>query len=218
MNFGNAGFELGELVRGFASAIVDADAKRPIAKSARSNRKFQAGIGPCAEPLAVSLIMRELAVLCPEKYEKYQTSVNYPGSKQECDLCFGLAPDWDWAVEVKLFRLCGDNGKPNDHMLTHLLSPYPGHRSALTDLEKLRGWKGPKKKAIIIYAFNHNRWPIQSGIDAFEVLARSRATLSKRFEAPFSGLVHPVHSAGAVVGWQLLHELEPSPIPDKPKL
>jgi len=26
----------------------------------------------------------------------------------------------------------GDNGKPNDNMLMHILSPYPAHRSALT--------------------------------------------------------------------------------------
>ena len=29
-------------------------------------------------------------------------------------------------------RLKGDNGKPNDNMLMHILSPYPQHRSALT--------------------------------------------------------------------------------------
>lgn len=31
----------------------------------------------------------------------------------------------------------GDNGKPNDNMIMHILSPYPDHRSALTDCSKL---------------------------------------------------------------------------------
>ncbi len=34
-------------------------------------------------------------------------------------------------------RLMGDNGKPNDNILTHILSPYPAHRSAVTDCAKL---------------------------------------------------------------------------------
>jgi hypothetical protein len=36
-----------------------------------------------------------------------------------------------------MLRLMGDNGKPNDNMLMHILSPYPSHRSALTDCQKL---------------------------------------------------------------------------------
>jgi hypothetical protein len=31
----------------------------------------------------------------------------------------------DWAIEVKMLRLMGDNHKPNDNMLMHILSPYP---------------------------------------------------------------------------------------------
>jgi len=38
---------------------------------------------------------------------------------------------------VKMLRLMGDNSKPNDNMLMHILSPYPSHRSALTDCQKL---------------------------------------------------------------------------------
>ena len=36
-----------------------------------------------------------------------------------------------------MLRFLGDNGKPNDNILMHVLSPYPQHRSALTDCEKL---------------------------------------------------------------------------------
>jgi hypothetical protein len=41
------------------------------------------------------------------------------------------------AVEVKMLRLMGDNGKPNDNMLMHILSPYPDDNSALTDCQRL---------------------------------------------------------------------------------
>jgi hypothetical protein len=110
---------------------------------------------------------------------------------------------WEWAIEVKLLRLSGDNDKPNDHMLMHLLSPYPMHRSALTDLDKLLKWTEPKHKAILVYGFDHALWPLEPALDAFEILARSRARLSERFQALFSDLVHPVHSAGAVVAWEV---------------
>lgn len=53
---------------------------------------------------------------------------------QKCDLVL----EGEWAVEVKMLRCLGDNGKPNDNILMHILSPYPAHRSALTDCMKLR--------------------------------------------------------------------------------
>jgi hypothetical protein len=34
---------------------------------------------------------------------------------------------WGWAIEVKMLRLMGDNGKLNDNMVMHILSPYPAH-------------------------------------------------------------------------------------------
>jgi hypothetical protein len=36
-----------------------------------------------------------------------------------------MSPSWEWAIEIKMPRLMGDNGKPNDNMLMHILSPYP---------------------------------------------------------------------------------------------
>jgi hypothetical protein len=56
--------------------------------------------------------------------------VPYPIGRQKCDLCIGVPPSWEWAVEIKMLRLMGDNGKPNDNMLRHILSPYPNDRSA----------------------------------------------------------------------------------------
>jgi hypothetical protein len=40
-------------------------------------------------------------------------------------------------------------------------------------------------------------------IDAFELLAARQVELSRREVATFSPLVHPVHSAGRVFGWEV---------------
>ena len=58
-------------------------------------------------------------------------------ARQRCDIAIG--DPIQWAVEVKMLRLFGDNGKLNDNMVMHVLSPYPQHRSALTDVSKLQG-------------------------------------------------------------------------------
>ena len=194
---------LAELAWEFAAALRAVDAKEPIAKNIRSKVSFRPGIGPHSESVALSLILGELVSRSPEKYRAHSTSVPYPGKRQKCDVCFGISPNWDWAIEVKLLRLSGDNDKPNDHMLMHILSPHPEHRSALTDLDKLLSWEGPRHKAILIYGFDHKRWPLEPAVQAFEVLARSRSRLSDRNYCAFSGLVHPVHSSGAVVAWEI---------------
>lgn len=63
--------------------------------------------------------------------------VPYPGSsRQKCDLAIGEEAD-PLFVECKLLRILSDNGKPNDNMLMHILSPYPQHRSAVADCATL---------------------------------------------------------------------------------
>jgi len=106
-------------------------------------------------------------------------------------------------VELKLLRLLGDNGKQNDNMLTHILSPYPKHRSSLTDCPKLlrSGFHG--RKAIVIYGFDYPAWSMDPAIGAFEVLARLHVVLGMRTEASFGDLVHPVHQNGRVFGWEV---------------
>jgi hypothetical protein len=102
-----------------------------------------------------------------------------------------------------MLRFLGDNGKENSNILMHILSPYPAHRSALTDCDKLvqSGLRG--RKAIIIYGFDHTDWPLDPAVEAFEELASSRVSLGVRQEAGFFGLIHPVHSAGRVFGWEI---------------
>ena len=197
------GFELAEFTSDFANALRAADARQPVAQNSRSKTCFKPGIGPHSESAALRLILKELASRCPHKYREHATSVRYPRTKQKCDVCFGVAPNWDWAIEVKLLRFFGDNNKPNDHMLMHILSPYPEHRSALTDVDKLNAWTDPKRKAVLIYGFEYEGWPLEPALRAFEVLAGSHSNLGEREQRAFSGLSHPVHSCGAVVGWEV---------------
>jgi hypothetical protein len=103
-----------------------------------------------------------------------------------------------------MMRLMGDNGKANDNILTHILSPYPQQRSALTDCSKLKdsGFNG--RLGILIYGYSYQGYPLEPVIHAFELLAQDRCRLSPHAEANFSGLIHPVHHEGAIYVWELL--------------
>ena len=102
-----------------------------------------------------------------------------------------------------MLRLLGDNEKANDNMMGQILSPYPGHGSALTDCTKLLASQLGTHKAILIYGFDHARWPMDPAIEAFEVLATRKVTLTSCAVASFDGLIHPVHQRGRVFGWEV---------------
>lgn len=196
---------LGEIVADFAGGIVLADARRPVAVNVRSKEQFQPGIGPHSEAQTVELVITELMALKPHLYaERVGLGVPYPeNQRQKCDLCLGQPQAWDWAVEVKMLRILGDNGKANDNILMHIFSPYPAHRSAVTDCSKLAATSLAPKRAILIYGYDAEGWPLDPAIDAFEVLASRQVRLGMRHRADFSGLVHRVHASGRVYGWEI---------------
>jgi hypothetical protein len=102
-----------------------------------------------------------------------------------------------------MLRVMGDNGKPNDNILMHILSPYPGNRSAVTDCEKLLQSGLPGRKAIMIFAYEYRDYAAEPVIRAFELLASDRVGLGPRKSTEFSGLVHPVHRTGRVFAWEI---------------
>jgi hypothetical protein len=162
-------------VEDFARAIESVDARAPQAVNARTGAPYQPGIGPHTESAKVTLVVEELADKVPELYSRFSTSVPYPDiARQRCDLSLGEEGDWRWALEVKMVRLLGDNGKPNDNMLMHILSPYRAHRSAVTDCGKLIASGFCARKGILIFGYESEEWPIRPAIDAFEALG-SRA-------------------------------------------
>jgi hypothetical protein len=195
---------LDELVADFAVGLMAADRKAPRAINQRSKEQFQPGIGPHTEAETIRLVMEDLRQISPVAYGKFERNVPYPKAPlQKCDLVIH-AEEFTWFVEVKMLRLVGDNGKLNDNMLMHILSPYPQHRSALTDCEKLAGSGFSGRKAIFIYGYAHKDWPAAPAIQAFEALARLRVQLSARAQSDFVGLCHPIHQNGSVFGWELL--------------
>jgi hypothetical protein len=196
--------DLKTMVGDFAKAIQAVDATAPI------NPPYQPGIGPFDENDVVGMIMARLGREETAPYGSYALGVPYGGaSRQRCDLCLGSPPEWDWAIEVKAFRMLGDNGRPNDYMLKHLLSPYPLSRSALSDCEKLVSSNLAPRRAILIYGYDPPAYPLDVAIDAFEFIASRKVRMSPRASAPFDGLIHPVHQRGAVFAWELLGEAGP---------
>src|SRR5262245_36338989 len=170
---------LSEFVTQFAAALNAADGRRPIAVSPRSGRIYQPGIGPHPEDRAVDLIVAELNVRRPDW--RIALRQCYPGSKQTCDLLWGNPPEW--AIEIKMFRPNGDNGKPDDTAIKDILSPFASDRSAIADLLKLAGSSIAERHAIFIYGFEDVRRPLSQLIEAFELLARARVQLVCRSEA-----------------------------------
>lgn len=201
---------LERLARDFARAIEAVDARRPVAKSKRTGRPYQPGIGPHAEKDALRLVVHEAVASAPDWYRCVEEDVRYPTApRQRCDLSIET-PDGALHVEAKLLRMVGDNGKPNDNMLNHILSPYPRQNSALTDCAKLAEscFAGRKGVLIIGYSYPDMDMPLEPAIAAFEALARRTTRLGQRVQAAFSGLCHPVHRSGAVLAWEVLRVVE----------
>jgi hypothetical protein len=197
-------FDLADLVADFAGGLMAADSRCPQAINQRSKVAYQPGIGPHPETATVELVLSELRRGSPELYGKSAVGVPYEaGSRQKCDVAFGQSPDWDWLIEVKMIRMLGDNAKANDNLPTHILSPYPAHRSALTDCVKLATSHLDGRKAILIYGYESGAWPLAPLVEAFEALARLNVEVGRRHTASFEGLIHPVHSAGSVYAWEI---------------
>jgi len=192
--------ELASIVAELARGLHAADELRPVATSQRGTRVYQPGIGPHAENAAIALALATFtaqAAIGP-----WGQFVPYPGfPRQKCDLWVGQPNEW--VIEIKMARLRGDNGKPDDTAIKDILSPYESDRSALADCTKLANAQFTCRKAVIIYGFDYSDRLLDPMIDAFELLAARRVQLSQREVDAFGPLVHPVHSAGRVFGWEV---------------
>jgi hypothetical protein len=193
---------LDTLVADIAFAFSAADARRPAWVSQRSGRQYMPGLGPQAENAAVELMLTELTSRPAYRAVACGQFLPYPDApRQKCDLWIGTPVIW--AIEVKMARFRGDNGKPDDTAVKDILSPYESDRSALTDATKLATAGFPAHTAIVIYGFDYPDRPLDPAIDAYETLARERVNLGERAEAAMRPLVHPVHALGRVFGWEI---------------
>lgn len=129
------GVSLEEIVRGFAAAFARVDAGAPVWTTSKGHA-YQPGVGPHPENAAVALVLAELAQDPTWPPVPCGQFVPYPNQKgQVCDMWVGQPAEW--LVEVKMARLRGDNGKPDDMTIKKVISPYARDHSAVTDATKL---------------------------------------------------------------------------------
>ena len=178
--------EYREIVIKIADILKDFDAERPVHKS------FRPGIGPFGEPQIVSIIAQRLSLrgIAAE-------------TKRKPDLIIIN----QWAIEFKIVRPFGDNGKEAENWSVNMLHPYTGNVSLISDAIKLISLSDFLNKGLFVIGFEHNPAKINLDplLESFEVIARQvmGIRLSERIEQKRVGLIHPVHQVIRCIGWQL---------------
>lgn len=113
-----------------------------------------------------------------------------------------------WAVECKIARPFGDNGKPAENWSVNLLHPYAGNTSLLGDCLKLRALVTNERKAAVVIGYEHTPPKISLAplLSAFETVAGNVLCihLGERVQSERLGLVHPVHQQLTVAAWEVL--------------
>jgi hypothetical protein len=181
---------LDEIVSDIADALVGLDT------SCERFRNFQPGVGPYGEPQLVKRIAAHLNEL--DKYHGAALTKRTPD----------LLISGDWAIEVKIARPYGDNGKEAENWSDDLLHPYPGNESSIGDCYKLAELNCRERKAVVVIGYEHTPAKIDLAplIAAFEAIASESAgiRLSARVECRREGLVHPVHQCVRVFAWEVI--------------
>jgi hypothetical protein len=189
--------ELSAIVEHYAMALHAVDAMQV------TNAPYRPGIGPFGERQALHLALQYLQAAFPQHYATAGPKA-YPGALAQCDLVLPGA----WAIEWKLLRPFGDNGKQAEHWSENVLHPYAGHTSAIGDCLKLLGSGFTERKAVLVYGFEHTppQIPLDPAICAFEIVAAhvTAICLGPRHATDIAGLVHPVHQQLRVFGWEVV--------------
>ncbi|MFL5483650.1 MAG: hypothetical protein ACJ8AK_15815 [Gemmatimonadaceae bacterium] len=190
---------LQDIVADFARALKAVDTQAPVGSS--RTRRYKPGVGPLTEVAAVGAALGHLRKFSRE-YE-HASPATYPNSRQICDLLIPGA----WAIEVKLVRPFGDNGRPAEHWAENILYPYSGTTSAIGDCYKLLESTFAEKKAVIVFGFEHTppQLPLEPAIRSFELIAPQVCgiALGQRVSADFTDCIHPSHQQGYVYGWEV---------------
>lgn len=164
-----------------------------IDQSGKPFRNFCPGVGPYGEPQLVKLISEHLRSLKVRTETKRSPDLLIPGK---------------WAIEFKIARPFGDNGREAEHWSVNLLHPYRGNVSLIGDCFKLLERNGPERLAVITIGYEHDppKIDLTPLIESFEVIAHSimKLHLSEGIEKCHRGLVHPVHQVVRVIAWEIL--------------
>jgi len=175
-----------EIVKTIADILKEFDAEKPVHKA------FRPGIGPFGEPQIVSVIAKRLSTMGIQAKTK-------------------RTPDLDikheWAIEFKIVRPFGDNGKEAENWSVNMLHPYSGNVSLVGDAMKLTKLETYPHKGLFVIGFEHSpaKISLDSLIDSFELIVKQvmRIDLGERIEQKREGLVHSEHQVLRCIGWQL---------------
>jgi len=175
-----------EIVGIIADILKVFDNEKPV------HKQFKPGIGPFGEPQIVSIIAERL---------------NRVGVKAKTKRTPDLELDTEWAIEFKIVRPFGDNGKEAENWTVNLLHPYPGNASLIGDAIKLTELPNYSHKGLFIIGYEH--YPAKINLDtivqSFEIITHEviGINLGERIEAKKSNLVHPEHQVLRCIGWEL---------------
>ena len=185
--------------RGYLASLARIDATRPVGLAER----FRPGIGPLTEGELTNAVLADLSATEASLYHGCGAK-GYPGSRATCDV---VIPG-RWAIEIKLARPFGDNGKPAERWSENLLYPYPGNTSAIGDCLKLVRSAFTERKAVVVVGYEHSppQISLEPAVRGFELLATEvrGVDLSSRAERLVRGLIHPHHQPARVYGWEVL--------------
>ncbi len=179
-----------ELIRMIADILKEFDDEKPVHKA------FRPGIGPFGEPqLVIEIAQRLVRKGVNARTQRTPDLVVHDGQ--------GI-----FAIEFKIVRPFGDNGREAENWSVNMLHPYPGNVSLLADGLKLIALENNFIcKALFLIGYEHN--PARISLDplilSFEIIARQvmKIPLGQRVEERRDGLVHPEHQVLRCVGWEL---------------
>ena len=180
--------DLHGITKDIANYLKYFDSTKPVHKA------FRPGIGPFGEPQ----LIRELA-----------SGLNANGyscrTRRTPDLEIG---DREWALEFKIVRPFGDNGREAENWSVNLLHPYEGNTSALGDALKLKALPDYSGRAVFVIGYEHQppKIRLEPLVQAFELVAVSvlGIELGPRVEEIRSGLVHPEHQVLRCIAWKIV--------------
>ena len=178
--------EYSEIVKVVADILKEYDLESPV------HKLFRPGIGPFGEPQIVRVIANRLS-------SKGITAI----TKRTPD----LAIEDQWAIEFKIVRPFGDNGKEAENWSVNMLHPYAGSASLIGDAIKLAKLDLYSNKGLFVIGFEHNppKIPLDPLLSSFEAIASQvmGIHLHTRVEEKREGLIHSEHQVLRCIGWQL---------------
>lgn len=170
-----------------------ADALKAVDSSREPFKTYLPGVGPYGEPQLLKLVCQHLN--SSSRYASFVKTMRTPD----------LLIKGHWALEVKIVRPFGNDGRPAENWSVNLLHPYVGNASLLGDCLKLRSIEREERKAVLAIAYEHD--PPLIDLEpltlSFELIAAQVLSipLGERISVERGDLVHPIHRRLVVMGW-----------------